>query len=205
MKSKQTSIDSDVITRCLQEYNSHSVYDTTSMNKSPPGKVLDELTEICSMAYGKHLFYKSGNFYKHTDPYLPHTDYKTFQDNSINVVIPLEYVGTKPYLVIFDQEWPLDSITWCMHHPVQYFTTNIGVKGCPHEYPVSNLTGKEIDNDLYKNYLSHYPSRTLFGLSGNAYPFEPGSIILFDNKRIHCTSSFSGIKTGISLRFSAEY
>jgi hypothetical protein len=88
-----------------------------------------------------------------------------------------------------------------MHHKVQSFTVNIGVKGCPYEYSsIKNLTGKEIDHTLFQ-YLTHYPKQCLFGLSGSAYPFSPGSAILFDNKKIHCTSSFTGVKLGLSLRY----
>ena len=53
---------------------------------------------------------------------------------------------------------------------------------------------------LYQ-YLNHYPKQCLFGLSGSAYPFVPGSAILFDNKKIHCTSSFTGVKLGLALRY----
>jgi hypothetical protein len=88
-----------------------------------------------------------------------------------------------------------------MHLPVQYFRYNIGVKGCPAEYPVVGLTNKEIDNDLYINYLNHYPKQLLRGLSGTVFPFEVGSMLVFDNRYIHCTSKLDGEKLGISLRF----
>jgi hypothetical protein len=54
----------------------------------------------------------------------------------------------------------------------------------------------------YKQYLNHYPKECYYGLSGNAFPFEPGSMIIFDNRHIHCTSKMNGIKLGISLRYS---
>lgn len=190
----------DIIDQCREDYNSRQTYNTSTMNKTDPGASLDILKNLIESVYGRELLYCSGNFYKHSIPYLPHTDFKTNQGNTINAVIPLEYTGTKPYLVIFDQLWEQDSVTWCMQHRPLYFETNIGVKGCPYEYPVKNLTGKPVDEDLYQ-YLPQYPKDTLFGLSGEAYPFEIGSIILFDNKRIHCTSSFIGQKLGISLRF----
>jgi hypothetical protein len=90
-----------------------------------------------------------------------------------------------------------------MHHPVYYFESNIGVKGSPCEYPVEHLTNSDIEESLYSPYLNHYPRETLKGLSGNAYPFEVGSVIIFDNRRIHCTSNFKGEKLGISLRFKS--
>lgn len=194
-------IPNEVINNLIDYYNTIGVYDTSTMNKASPGKAVDLLKEILEDTLGKNLVYAQGNFYKHETPYLPHTDYKTYQDGKINLVIPLEYSNTLPHLVIFDQEWHFDSITWCMHHPVQSFKVNTGVKGCPHEYPVLKLTQKDIDDILYFRYLNHYPKNTLFGLSGNAYPFRPGSMIIFDSRRIHCTSKMSGTKLGLTLRF----
>ena len=111
------------------------------------------------------------------------------------------YTGDQASLIVFDQEWEQDSVTWCMQHRVMYFSTNIGIKGFPYEYPITNKTGKSIDEILYNEYLSHYPKHGLSELSGTAYSFEPGSMIIFNNKKIHCTSKMNGEKLGISLRF----
>jgi hypothetical protein len=193
-------IEDVLLSNIIEDYNSRGSYDTTTMNKTGPGESLYLLQEILENALDRKLEFVTGNFYKHTTPYLPHTDFKTYQQNYLNVVIPLSYSGEQASLVIFDQVWEQDSVTWCMHHAVQHFTYNIGVKGCPYEYPVNGLTGRDIDNDLYQC-LSHYPEQSLFGLSGKVYPFEPGSIIAFDNRHIHCTSKMNGEKLGISLRF----
>lgn len=190
-----------VIKELISDYYSRNIYDTSTMNKVEPGKSLEIILSVLEDCLGRKLEYVTGNFYKHNSPYLPHTDFKTYQGNTINVVIPLEYSGVQPSLIIFDQTWELDSVTWCMHYPVQYFTYNIGVKGCPYEYPVKNLTDKPIDVDFYKEFLSQYPEYCLYGLSGLAFTFQPGSIIIFDNRKIHCTSSMSGTKLGLSLRF----
>ena len=194
-------VSPELIESAIDDYNSRSLYDTDTMNKAGPGISLELFTPIIEQVLGKQLCYKSGNFYKHSSPYLPHTDYKTYQDNTINVVIPLMYTGQQASLIIFDQEWDQDSVTWCMQHPVMYFSTNTGVKGYPHEYPIKNKTGLPIDNTLYKQYLSHYPMHGLSELSGTAYPFEIGSMIIFNNRQIHCTSKMNGVKLGISLRF----
>lgn len=193
-------LDTDVLSQLIDDYASKESYDTITMNKASPGKSVALIQRKLETALDRKLEFVSGNFYKHTTPYLPHTDFKTYEKNYLNLVIPLTYSGDQPSLVVFDQLWELDSITWCMHHPVQYFTYNTGVKGCPYEYPVSGLTDKEIDNDLYRH-LIHYPRQCLYGLSGTAYPFEPGSIIVFDNRHIHCTSKMNGEKLGLSLRF----
>lgn len=194
-------IDTRTLQNLIDYYNSVGSYDTTTMNKASPGRAVEILRELLEEHLGKNLEYAQGNFYRHSNPYLPHTDYKTYQDGKINVVIPLKYIGDLPYLVIFDQIWDLDSITWCMHYPVQRFTVNVGVKGSPYEYPVKGLTDKDIDDTLYQKHLSHYPKRTLFGLSGTAFPFSPGSIMIFDARRIHCTSRMNCEKIGLTLRF----
>ena len=194
-------IDPAMIKLCIDDYYSNSTFETDTMNKADTKNVLGLLTPMIENMLGKKLMYTGGNYYKHNKPYLPHTDYKTHENNTLNVVIPLSYTGSQPSLVIFDQKWELDSVTWCMHLPVQYFRYNIGVKGCPAEYPVIGLTDKEIDNELYINYLNHFPKQLLRGLSGTVFPFEVGSILVFDNRYIHCTSKLDGEKLGISLRF----
>jgi hypothetical protein len=191
----------ELINGIISDYNSRKTYDTDTMNKASPGDSLIAIQGILEETLGRKLEYVTGNFYKHTTSYLPHTDFKTYEQNYLNIVIPLSYSGEPASLVIFDQKWEQDSLTWCMHHTVQHFTYNIGVKGCPYEYPVIGLTGTSIDDKLYQSYLSHYPKYCLFGLSGTAYPFEPGSIIAFDNRYIHCTSKMNGEKLGLSLRF----
>lgn len=193
-------ISSKILNELIFYYDSLGQYDTTTMNKAPPGPTSKIVLEILEEKLNRKLELVYGNFYKHTLPYLPHTDYKTHNPGSINIVIPLRYTDRPPHLVIFDQRWKQDSITWCMHHPVKYFEINIGVKGSPFEYPVENLTDRPVDDKLYETYLSHYPKETLFGLTGEAYEFKPGSVILFDNQKIHCTSSFSGEKLGLTLR-----
>lgn len=190
-----------VLNTLIDDYESRTSYDTDTMNKVNPGNSVSIVLELLETALERKLEFVTGNFYKHTIPYLPHTDFKSYEKNYLNIVIPLQYTGTQSSLVVFDQMWEQDSVTWCMHYAVQYFSYNTGVKGCPYEYPVKGLTGVTVDNDLHKNHLSHYPKHCLFGLSGTAYKFEPGSIIAFDNRFIHCTSKMQGEKLGLSLRF----
>lgn len=192
--------DSNIIDLLISDYESRKIYDTNTMNKASPGKSVSLILEKLETVLERKLEYVTGNFYKHTSPYLPHTDFKSYEQNYLNIVIPLHYTGVRPSLIVFDQIWEQDSITWCMHHPVKYFSYNIGVKGCPYEYPVKGLTNISIDDDLYAH-LSHYPKHCLFGMSGTAYEFEPGSIIAFNNRQIHCTSKMYGEKLGLSLRF----
>lgn len=193
-------IDNELLNLLIKDYNSRNSYDTSLMNKASSGNAVSLILKNLETALERKLEYVTGNFYKHTTPYLPHTDFKSYEQNYLNIVIPLTYTGRQASLIVFDQMWEQDSVTWCMHHPVQHFTYNIGVKGCPYEYPVTGLTNTTIDGELYK-LLTHYPIDCLFGLSGKKYDFEPGSIIAFDNRQIHCTSKMNGEKLGLSLRF----
>jgi hypothetical protein len=201
MKQYTNVITQELINFAVNDYNSRQLYDTNTMNKASPGMSLELFTPIIEQVLGKKIVYRSGNFYKHSVPYLPHTDYRIDQDNELNIVIPLEFKGTIPYLIVFDQTWNKDSVTWCMGKNLIHFEINKGVKGCPADYPeVQGLTNLPVDDTLYRH-LKHYPKSMLFGLSGDTFPFTPGSIIAFNNKQIHCTSTFVGEKLGISLRF----
>lgn len=194
-------VSTAILKECIDNYYSRESYQTDSMNKCSPGSSEEILTTICQEVLGKKLKFCSGNFYKHSIPYLPHTDYRVDQDNELNVVIPLTYTGTLPYLVVLDQQWHKDSVTWCMHRDLINFEINTGIKGCPADYTdVQGLTGLPANAELV-SYLKHYPKDMLFGLSGSAFSFAPGSIIAFDNRHIHATSTFNGEKLGISLRF----
>lgn len=193
-------IDKDVLEACIADYKSRSSYSSNVMNKADPGESLAYLMPFIAPVVGA-AEYRSGNFYKHSTPYLPHTDYRTDQDNDINVVIPLSYEGERASLVVFDQTWDKQSVTWCLDAPLSRFEVNTGVPGYPSQYDVKGLTGLPVDDELYKTNLRHYRKECFFGLSGEAYPFEPGTMIVFDNRRIHCTSNFKGEKLGISLRF----
>ena len=197
-------VNSEIVDQCIKDYYSRGSYQTDTMNKCSPDSSQELLTSVCQEVLGVQLEYCSGNFYKHSIPYLLHTDYKVKQGTDLNIVIPLEFKGTQPHLVVFDQSWDNDSVTWCMHHDVIHFEVNTGVKGCPSDYSgVNGLTNLPISDTLY-SYIDHYPKNLLFGLSGSAFSFTPGSIITFNNKQIHCTSRFIGEKLGISLRFKVR-
>jgi hypothetical protein len=201
----QNIIPQIVIDEVIKDYNSRSDYQTSTMNKADPGLSLSLVLPYCEKALGTDLEFKSGNFYKHTQPYLPHTDYRVSQGNEINVVIPLEYSGQQASLVVFDQAWYVDSVTWCLTHDIIHFEVNTGVPGRPCDHwQLVNHTYKPIDKKFHKKYLSHYPIDCYFGLSGEAFLFQPTSMIVFDNRLVHCTSKFKGQKLGLSLRFGRK-
>lgn len=198
------AIPQELIQACINDYYSRDAFDTSTMNKAEPGHSLQLLLPTIQKYLGPNVEFRSGNFYKHSLPYFPHTDFKVNQNNNINVVIPLEFTGTQASLVVFDQRWEHDSVTWCLDRPVMEFKVNTGVPGNPCDYDVIGLTNKDIDDNLYSKYLSKYGKQCFFGLSGKAYPYEVGSMIIFDNRLIHATSTYQGEKMGITLRFEAK-
>jgi hypothetical protein len=200
----QNVIPQSIIDKIIADYEARSSYETSTMNKADPGLSLSLVQPICEEVIGKKLEYRSGNFYKHSQPYLPHTDFRVAQGNEINIVIPLQYWGEQASLVVFDQLWDNDSVTWCLTHDIIHFAVNTGVHGRPCDYDLVGNTYQPIDDQFHKDYLSHYPKDCFFGLSGKAYKFQPGNIIVFDNRLVHCTSRFKGTKLGLSLRFSGK-
>ena len=187
----------------LDIYHSFDEYDTEEMAKAPVTEgTLDLVSETIRQCIGTDYKYVSGNYYHHTQPFYPHTDFKKEWVDSINIVIPLEdHTEGTGRLVIFDQEWHEDSKTWMMLHPVKHYDVNTALVGCPFDYPIVNHTNDKIDEYFYKAHLTQFPIWCWQGLKGNTYRFEENSIIIFDNKRIHCTNNFTGSKTGVTLRY----
>ena len=189
------AISNSEIDTLLQEYEAYDSYESESMRKAPPGKAVKAIDEM--MIGYKRI---GGNYYKHSKPYLPHTDHRKDWGNSINVVVPLYSSDPNAHLVIFDQKYHDDSVTWCLHKGLIDFKVNTGVKGRPADYDVEGLTNKDIDNDLY-HFLTWAPKDQWFGLTGEAMEFKPGNMLIFDNKYIHSTGNLNGTKIGLSLRY----
>lgn len=205
MKQIFNLISTDLINLAIEDYSSKNDYDTAIMNKASPDNIVKFFTPLFEDLLNKKLNFKSGNYYKHTKSYLPHTDYRIEQNNLLNVVIPLKFSGEQASLVIFDQMWYNNSVTWCLSNSLLNFSINTGIIGNPCDYKdVVGLTKNDIDFKFWIKYLRHYPRKCFFGLTGSAFLFEPASIIMFDNRHIHCTSIMKGEKLGLSLRYSYD-
>ena len=191
----------------LDIYRSHESYDTEEMKKAPVcDKTMDIVEERIRQLIGTDYVYVSGNYYSHEKPFYPHTDFQKEWKESINMVIPLENntEGKNGKLVIFDQLWEDDSKTWMMIHPVKEYAVNKALPGCPFDYRITNHTNEKISLLFWETHLKHFPSWCWQGLSGSTYNYEENSIIIFDNKRIHCTNNFKGNKTGLTLRYKKK-
>lgn len=191
----------------INYYDSIGVYRTETMNKADPGKAQRWIDPVLRKHFPFLGDFVGGNFYKHKQPYHPHTDHqKQWGETSVNVVVPLWFAGTQPYLVVFNQRWETTS-TWTMTLGVRQgeisSSTNKQLVGVPSDYPILNNTGVDIDEEFHSKYLS-FPRECYHGLSGEAFYFTPRSVILFDNSKIHCTSKFVGEKLGLSLRYKLK-
>lgn len=185
---------------CYDEYQTIARDDTVMAKAQPSDSILDFLHPYIEEAAGEALIHRGGNYYKHSFPYLPHTDFEADKDNTINAVIPLRS-ESQAHLIIFDQMYKgRYPVTWMMHHPVYNLDHHTALLGSPYQYNVEGCTEEDIDEDLYE-YIDLYPKETLHGLTGSVHRFEPGECIVFDNRRIHCTSKFEGSKCGLSLRY----
>ena len=191
----------------LDIYRSHESYDTEEMKKAPVcDKTMNIVEERIRQLIGTDYVYVSGNYYSHEKPFYPHTDFQKEWKESINMVIPLENntEGKNGKLVIFDQLWEDDSKTWMMIHPVKEYAVNKALPGCPFDYSITNHTNEKMSLLFWETHLKHFPSWCWQGLSGSTYNYEENSIIIFDNKRIHCTNNFKGNKTGLTLRYKKK-
>lgn len=189
-------LSEDEINTLLEEYNSFNSYSDNIMNKAGLGPAV-ELIDDFMLGFER----VGGNYYQHEIPYLPHTDHKEKWENTINVVVPLQTTDPDACLVVFDQKYHKDSVTWCLHYGVINFEVNTGVAGRPYDYKdVEGLTDKDISDEIYEK-LSWASRDSWFGLTGDIMPFTPGNLLIFDNKHIHATGVLNGVKTGLSLRY----
>jgi hypothetical protein len=147
------------------------------------------------------------NFYKHKYPYFPHVDAGN-NIFSVNVLIPIKTGNSElQKFIIFDQ-YKADFVpaTWTGNFNFEADFEYNKMSGFPSkDKTVKNLTNKEIDNVFYEMYLKDDRMRDkelFFGLSGTAYNFLPGNVLVFPSNRIHATGTMmSDWKIGLSLRF----
>ena len=106
------------------------------------------------------------------------------------------------HLCFFDQHY--------FHGPSKFFkdSTNIPTYYNKQLYEYSQVDGilehNTIDEECYQKYFTHLKHKWLEGLSlHSVLPWTPGSCIIFDSVRLHCSSDFRkmGIKSklGISI------
>jgi hypothetical protein len=146
------------------------------------------------------------NFYKHDFPYFTHIDSNN-NPHSYNVLIPL-YIhdNTEQKFVIFDQYCTdYSGATWLgdIWKPEGDFESN-KKRDFPYKDPtVVGCTDKPVDPTLYNILKYDYRNEEMFyGLTGTAYDYKPGNVLIFPSNRLHCTGRMlCDYKIGLSLRF----
>jgi len=195
-----TGISIDTIEQLKEFYYSGEGYETKTMKKL--SGVSEDIKKILEAEHEIDVDRIAiSHFYKHSKPYYPHTDYHSIEKE--NMVIPLEVIGgPNPYLIVFNQWYGQDGITWTFRDNLE-FKHNTATKNRPCDSNIQDATGEDIPEYLYK-YLSHQPKHYWFGLSGHAYEFKVGGYIRFDSKKIHATSKLKcESKLGLSIRYYA--
>jgi len=198
----------ELIQRMRTYYDSIGTYRSPVMNKADPGKALEWIEPTLRSYYPQLGKFLGGNFYKHKTPYHPHVDHQPDWPLSVNFVVPIFVEGPPVDFVVFDQRWHMKPITWAMVQKVnEFFRNGFSItrpeNGIPGSTEIEGHTQKHIDHDFWARHLDH-PYEYYFGLSGKAFPFIPGSLIMFETKHIHCTGRFNGLKLGLTLRYSIK-
>ena len=179
---------------------------------SPWSHLKDVLDPILSQ-YFKTANGQGGNIYKHTNLYSLHVDCaEPYQMINVNIPIHLEVADPVQHLVVFDQ-WVDNGVgkTWYGDRPdaKNYnFDHNKIASMTPWNDPdVHDKTDCDIDAQFYDDYLdfdNHKPDY-FKGLTGTAYEWTPGSLIVFDSNNIHCTGKLIGPwKMGLLINFEGS-
>jgi hypothetical protein len=147
------------------------------------------------------------NFYKHSHSYFPHCD--AVEDTAwLNIVIPISRIGAKAdqKFIVFDQHWRGRNITWLGSYefPGDFHSNKkTNDRPCDSEL-LENSTGAALPMELWDHIEQKYFTLDYFqGLSGTAYDWRPGNVLVFDSSHPHATGRMqSTSKLGISIRIA---
>lgn len=179
---------------------------------SPWSHLHDLLNPILSK-YIKTNNGQGGNIYKHKNLYSLHVDSEEpYQMINVNIPIHLEVADPVQHFVVFDQ-WVDNGYgkTWYgdRSDAKNYnFDHNKIASMTPWEDTgVYDKTDTDIDPEFYKNYLDFHNHKPSYfkGLTGTAYEWKPGSLIVFNSNNIHCTGKLVGPwKMGLLINFEGS-
>lgn len=196
----------------INYYNTHDHYTTHGMEKlsvlNGDDNFLNYIVHFVKEKLNIDDFTVVGdNFYRHSQSYFPHCD--AIEDNAwYNIVVPLiRYNPTKfdQKFVVFDQIWQGANATWIGSLEMQNdFASNkkILARPCDSEF-MSNCTDQQLPKNLWQHLDANVnlSQEYLFGLTGMAYNWRPGDLIVFDSHHIHATGNMqSASKLGLSIR-----
>lgn len=175
------------------------------------------LKDVLDPVFSKYFITNNGNggnIYKHTNVYTTHVD--SFEAHQmINALLPI-YVppsNEQQHFVVFDQwvdngfgqTWYGDRQDIKQHGD---FDFNKKLAQTPYDDPrVYDKTNDDINKDFYSKYLdaSCHKQEYFKGLTGVAYPFIPGNLILFNSNQLHTTGKLmSDWKMGLHINFDGS-
>lgn len=179
-----------------------------------PWKHLNTILDPIFSKFFKTQNGNGGNIYKHTNVYTTHVD--SFEPHQmINALLPI-YVPPsveQQHFVVFDQwvengfgqTWYGDRTDINEHGD---FDFNKKLAQTPfNDQRVYNKTTDAIDQDFYKKYLDYSCHKPEYfkGLTGTAYEFKPGNLILFNSNQLHTTGKLvSDWKMGLHINFDGS-
>ena len=177
---------------------------------SPWTHLKDVLDPILSK-YFKTIKGQGGNIYKHSNLYTTHVDSEE-PYQLINALLPIYLPddSIEQHFIVFDQ-WVDNGFgqTWYGDRDVKYnFDRNKILQATPYtDDRVYDKTDEDIDKDFYYKYLTDGKHKPEYfkGLTGTAYNFKPGNLILFNSNNLHCTGSLKGPwKIGLHINFEGS-
>jgi hypothetical protein len=147
------------------------------------------------------------NFYKHSNSYFPHCD--AIEDSAwLNIVIPISRMGARSVqkFIVFDQLWQGKNITWLGNYQFPgdfYSNKKTNNRPCDSEF-LENSTGTALPMDIWQHIeQKHFTLDYFHGLSGVAYDWYPGNVLVFDSRHPHATGRMqSTSKLGVSIRIA---
>jgi len=154
---------------------------------------------------------QGGNIYKHSNLYSLHVDSdEPWQLMNVTIPIHLEVEEPKQKLIVFDQYSDNGfGQTWYGNRSDIKkngdFDRNHKVAMTPWEDErVYDCVDQPIDEKFYNDHLdfANHTPELFYGLTGTAYDFAPGSMIVFNSNNIHSTGKLIGPwKMGLLIQF----
>ena len=178
-----------------------------------PWRHLQDILDPILSKYFRTNKGSGGNIYKHQNLYSLHVDSdEPTQMINVNIPIHLEVTNPEQHFIVFDQ-WTDNGFgqTWYGDRDDlnnYNFDRNKKVAMTPWEDErVYDKTDVDIDPEFYNKYLDfdcHKPSY-FKGLSGTAYNWKPGNMVVFNSNNIHCTGKLVGPwKMGLLINFEGS-
>lgn len=151
-----------------------------------------------------------GNFYKHEWDYGPHVD-SSDEFQTINCLLPLVVPSVEQqHFVIFDQYVePGIGRTWMCGAKNNNGELEKNFKTLLYPWEDTSVQEKvqHFDENFYNKYLKHNrtSTETYRSLSGTAYEYTPGNLILFNSNQVHTTGRMvAPWKLGLFIQFKGS-